>query len=691
MSKYKKHPGAYLSRLQQLRQRVPARAMLLGLVVAAVGVVGLRFGLAENSIPETSEDPRSSVVSAESEAVAVAAEEQIIVRYKPTIAEGEIDGSIASVDAVQKEEIEQLDMKVVQVPKERRQQTIDALNQDPRVEYAEAVGIVRIATTEPNDTYFIHQWFMRSTLVDLLWDKHKGGSDVVVAVADTGIAFDHEDLPGGRIVPGRDFVNAGDNDPTDTQGHGTMVAGVVAATANNGLGVAGVCWSCRIMPLRAISGDGTGTAADSVEALVYAADNGADIVNMSFGSEGEYQAMKDAVAYAAGKGVIMTAAAMNEGIDRPFWPARYEPVISVGGTNADDTRHPESDYGSTVDIASPYTVTTTGLDGDYVTAVGTSFASPTVAGILAVFRSAFPNATPAQLRNAITSTADPCCNGEFGGGRINAIKAYNLLAGAQNADTVKPTVNILSPAGGSTVSGADLRTTATAADNVGVAKVHMQLNGSEPVVDTVAPYLIYWDPITTDGPRTLTVTAYDAAGNSTKATRTFTVTSSHSDTTKPAVTVTAPAEGATVSGNLQINVTATDASGISIVELYKGTSLVATDIEAPYSFTQNTTQLPEGENSVAVRATDVNGNFTDVFRKYVVRNTTTPPGPPNPPNPNPTPKSADLNKNGRVDLPDLSTLLSNWNKTTAASDLNSNGKVDLTDLSMLLSKWNTPG
>jgi subtilisin family serine protease len=678
-------------RFRHLQRRVPARAALLAVIVAVVGVVGLRFSLAENSVPESTE-PGGLSAAAEAEVAEVneATEKQIIVRYKPNIVAAEADSSIVSVDAVKVDEIEQLDMKVLEVPKERRQQTIDELNQDPRVEYAEAVGLVKIATTVPNDPEYKNQWSLRPTLVDLLWDKHKGSSDVVVAVADTGINFNHEDLPGDRILPGTDVVNAGDNDPTDEQGHGTMVAGVVAAVSNNAKGVAGVCWSCRIMPIRAITGNGTGTATDSVEGLLYAADNGADIVNMSFGAEGSYQAMEDAIEYAAGKGVIMVSSAMNEGRDVQVWPGQYDQVINVGGTTGGDKMHANSNYGPTVDIASPYTVATTNMEGGYSFPIyGTSFASPTVAGVLAVLKSAFPNATPAQLRDAITSTADPCCDGKINGGRLNAIKAYNKLAGTQNADTTKPSLEVIAPTEGATISGSILMAV-SASDNVGVAKVHMRINDGTPAFDATVPYSFTWGTSgSADGPHTLYFTAYDAAGNSTTVARNVTLSNANPDTTKPTVNVTSPAEGATVSGaNLQINVTASDANGVAKVQYLQNNAVVSSDYEPPYTFTADMSTTSDGPYQFTVRAFDVNNNQTDVIRNVTVRNTTTPPpNPPNPPNPNPNPKPADINNDGKVNITDLSILLSNWNENTASADLNSSGKVDLTDLSILLTKW----
>ncbi len=183
------------------------------------------------------------------------------------------------------------------------------------------------------------------------WDISTG-QGVTVAVVDTGIRKG-TDLAKTCFVSGYDFVNS-DTDPIDDNGHGTHVAGTVAQSTDNGVGVAGVAYKSCLMPVKVLDATGSGTYADVASGIIYAADNGAKVINLSLGGSSDSQTLKDAVAYAYGKGVTVVAAAGNNNSRTLSYPAAYDAyVIAVGATQYDETKAPYSNYGPSLDLVAP--------------------------------------------------------------------------------------------------------------------------------------------------------------------------------------------------------------------------------------------------------------------------------------------------------------------------------------------------
>ena len=219
---------------------------------------------------------------------------------------------------------------------------LSALRANPNVEVAEPNYILRAsevatATVTPDDPYFFQQWGLTQIGAKEAWAIEQGNAGFIIAVLDTGLDLNHPDLTGRLWVnPGEtagngldddangyvDDVNGwnfveGNNLPQDDSGHGTHVAGIAAANGNNSIGVAGMDWNARIMPLRILNAGGAGTHADAAAALQYAADKGARVINMSFGAYVDAQVLRDAVAYAA-QSALLVGAAGNDGRDSPF-------------------------------------------------------------------------------------------------------------------------------------------------------------------------------------------------------------------------------------------------------------------------------------------------------------------------------------------------------------------------------------
>lgn len=281
---------------------------------------------------------------------------------------------------------------------------VQELENNPNVEYAEPNYILS-ATFTPNDTHYAStQYGLRTTQTDLAWDVTQGSSGQEIAVLDTGVDYNHPDLD-SKIIKGFDFVDD-DNDPMDLHGHGTHVSGIAAAETNNGTGIAGTAPNTKVLAVRVLDAAGNGSLDDIANGIRYAADQGAEVINMSLGCNCHTVALEDAVNYAYNKGVVLIAAAGNDGVSATFEPASYTNVIAVGAVNSSDRKASFSNWGTWVDVVAPgVQIASTYLNNQYVYMDGTSMASPYVAGLAALLKA--QGRTNVQVRQAIELTADP--------------------------------------------------------------------------------------------------------------------------------------------------------------------------------------------------------------------------------------------------------------------------------------------
>jgi type VII secretion-associated serine protease mycosin len=301
----------------------------------------------------------------------------------------------------------------------------------------------------PNDTYYsAYQWNLRQIRAPYAWALSTGSGDVIVAVLDTGADLNHPDLQ-GKLVSGYDVVN-NDTDPADDDGHGTHVAGIVAARTNNSRGVAGVSWEGKIMPVKVLDWSGSGTHSQIAEGIRWAADHGAHIINLSLGGESGSSTLQEAINYAYNRGALVVASAGNsyqEG-NPVIYPAAYPRVLAVAATGDQDEHARYSETGSYVDVAAPggnpsgswdtnsnHWIMSTYLGGSsYAQVAGTSQAAPHVAGLAALVWSVRPSLSNAQVEQIIEETAvdlgDSGRDDVFGHGRIDA---YSALVSASSA------------------------------------------------------------------------------------------------------------------------------------------------------------------------------------------------------------------------------------------------------------------
>ncbi|MCD6226160.1 peptidase S8, partial [bacterium] len=244
----------------------------------------------------------------------------------------------------------------LRVPKDKTVEEFLAFwQQNPQVEYAEPNYLAFIQMV-PNDPYYHYQWHLDNSVYgginsEAAWEV-ASGAGVVVAVVDTGIS-QGSDLTSTCFVPGYDFVNH-DSQPDDDNGHGTHIAGTIAQSTNNKRGMAGIAFNACLMPIKVLNDKGVGYYADVAEGIRWAADHGAQIINLSLGGEAPSETLKNAVAYAYAKGVFLAAAAGNHGKEKIVYPAAYDKyVVAVGATQYDETLAPYSNFGPQIDLVAP--------------------------------------------------------------------------------------------------------------------------------------------------------------------------------------------------------------------------------------------------------------------------------------------------------------------------------------------------
>ncbi|MDH5609709.1 MAG: S8 family serine peptidase, partial [Cyclobacteriaceae bacterium] len=286
------------------------------------------------------------------------------------------------------------------------------------------------------------------------WDVTKGSKEIVLGIIDTGADLEHQDLKGKFLVTrdslngldddgngvtddhmGYDFAN---NDPypqADYDPHGTRVSGIAGAMTHNALGIAGVGYHTTLSALKIFTSE-SNESMGAYDAILYAADNGYDVINLSWGSTGSYSPYaQDVITYAVReKDVVVVAAAGNSSIDEAFYPAAYDDVLSVAATNSDDTKASFSTFHQSVDLVAPGSAIFTTTNGQsYTTGTGTSFAAPMVAGTAALVRARFPSLNARQVMERIRVTTDDISllaanktfEGKLGKGRLNAFRAVS--------------------------------------------------------------------------------------------------------------------------------------------------------------------------------------------------------------------------------------------------------------------------
>jgi serine protease len=429
------------------------------IVAACLLSLALLFAAGHRADSRPALSPADLVPYGQGEAVAG----EMIVKFKPGVSSAAADAINRAYGASAAYRSPYAGFMRLRLPQGRAiGQMIAAYRGNRDVEYAEP-NFVRRALMVPNDPYYSYQWHLRSINCEPAWDISTGAG-VVVAVVDTGIAYEDyaetilgfpwltyyqaPDLAQTSFVAGYDFVNS-DTHPNDDQGHGTHVAGTIAQSTNNQVGVAGVAFNASLMPVKVLDMLGSGTDAEVADGIWFAADNGANVINLSLGGPQGSSTLRNAVAHAYQAGVTVVCAAGNDGANRPSYPAAYDAYcIAVAATRYDGTRAYYSNYGSYIDVAAPGGDLNVDQNGDgygdgvlqntfnlqtwdrsdfgYSFLAGTSMATPHVSGVAALL---IANGVtgPDAVRDAMERTArdkgaagwDP----QYGWGLIDAYAA----------------------------------------------------------------------------------------------------------------------------------------------------------------------------------------------------------------------------------------------------------------------------
>jgi subtilisin family serine protease len=389
-------------------------------VVAAF--VYLSFSIASSALAAATADPGASETRLPSGAGLH--RDALLIRSVHGTSAAVMASIVATAGAAVVGRMDQIDTLVVTAAGGRsRAEVMHALAANRGILAVEADASAHLTLT-PNDPYWSEEWFARKVRVDRVWDTTVGNGGPVIAVLDTGVQASQPDLE-SRVLPGHDFVND-DSIAADDEGHGTRVAGVANAVGMNRRGVAGMCWGCRILPVKVADRKGDVLWSNAAAGLIWATDHGARVVNMSFGRSSGSATMAAAVYYAHKHGVVVVAAAGNEGNSDRFYPAAYPGVLSVAATDKSDNLYAWSTRGDWVRVAAPGCAWTTWKGTNWGSFCGTSAAAPTVAGAAGLLLAVRPRATRSEVILAIVTSAARVTP-LIGGGRLNAYSALQML------------------------------------------------------------------------------------------------------------------------------------------------------------------------------------------------------------------------------------------------------------------------
>lgn len=323
--------------------------------------------------------------------------------------------------------IEKLGFKKIRVnTREELNSLIAKLSSDPKIKYVEE-NIRYSIQHIPNDPYVSSDWGINHVKGQQAWDITVGVQSTIIAVIDTGVDLEHPDLK-NKLVEGKNFIDP-NMSPQDDNSHGTFVAEVIAAEANNNFGKAGVSWNSMIMPLKALDNKGEGYVDAIAEAIVYAADNGAKIINLSLGGSEDSIVIREAVCYAYNKGVLLVGASGNA-YGPVFYPAAYREVMAVGAIGRTEIRANFSNFGKELSLVAPgVQILGVDRDGKEIFKSGTSFAAPYVSGAAALIWSFNPNLTNDQVQWIIESSAKDLgtvgWNSQYGYGGLDIYKSIS--------------------------------------------------------------------------------------------------------------------------------------------------------------------------------------------------------------------------------------------------------------------------
>ncbi|MEW6207796.1 MAG: S8 family serine peptidase [Acidobacteriota bacterium] len=549
---------------------------------------------------------------------------RLLIGVRPQIAKKSARRLFADFGARRSTEIRGTQVYIVDLPEGVSEESyIDIYSSLPEVEFVELDQLHSPDEMIPNDPSFQSQWHLPKVSAPAAWSLTTGSNAVKIAILDTGVDPYHPDLS-SKLVPGWNIFN-NTPDTRDVYGHGTKVAGVAAASTNNATGVASVGWNCLIMPIRVSDTKGYATTSAIANGLVWAADHGARVANISY-KVTTSSTVTNSAKYFYGKGGVIAVSAGN---DATFDSAPDNPyVLTVSGTASDDSLASFSTRGNNIDLSAPaVSVLTTTSGGGYGPASGTSFSAPLVAGAAGLLLSMDASLSAQKVRDILCQAADDRgpsgWDSSYGWGRLNVDQAVRRSTGSPPpppppGDTTPPVVSITSPAPSSTLSGT-VTVAVTASDNTGVASVNLQIDGASLGAVSQSSYNFTWNTTAAgDGPHTLTAQATDLAGNVSTQSITVTVKNTVTLDAPPKISITSPYNGAVVYSKVAVKVAASDDRGVVKVDFYVDGRWKASSTNAPFTIYWDTRLHTKGAHLIQCKAHDASGNvaLSPIIRVY---------------------------------------------------------------------------
>lgn len=542
---------------------------------------------------------------------------RVLVQPKAGVSEARLQQVIQGHGGQAVGRIDAINVREIEVAEQAVQAVSKALSNNPAIKFAEPDYLVELSQTIPNDPHYASAWHLPKIGTPAAWTISRG-EGIVVAVLDTGIDDSHPEFA-GQLVPGWNAASQ-NTDVGDLHGHGTRVAGTIGAATDNALGVAAVGWNAKVMPIRVTNRtDGAAYSSDMARGLAWAADNGAQIANMSYMSW-QHSTVQSAAQYLRNKGGLVFGSAGNAGTDAGANPTPY--VVVVAATASNDSRASWSNYGPYVDLAAPGSgILTTSIGGGYASVSGTSFSSPIGAAVAALVMAANGQLTPPQIEQILFDSAvDLGASGwdpYFGWGRVDAGSAV-MMAWSGEVDRTSPEVSFTAPVPNAIVQS-EVLVHIVATDDVGVGQVELYANGRFVAAETIAPYEFVLDTEQkTEGTLRLRAEARDTSGNLGVAE--IDVTVQHAtpepdpaDDEAPVATVTSPEDGTQVSGTARLAAHATDNVGVTRIEIALNGQVQCASNSDSVQCNWNTRRMANGPYTISAHAMDAAGNIGNTY------------------------------------------------------------------------------
>ena len=558
--------------------------------------------------------------------------DELLVRTLPGAEAEDLEGAYEEAGAAVARDLPTIQTTVLRVVPAELVEVAEGLSTNPLIEAVQK-NYLYVPERTPDDTRFGSQSYLRTVGLTDAWEITTGSEDVVIAVLDTGVTVDHPDLA-GKLLNGWNSHDD-DGETGDVLGHGTSVAGVAAAASDNGRGIAGVSWASPILPVRVTNQSGQASSRSIAAGLVWAANHGATVINVSFAPLGSDRTVARAARYVRNAGGLVFISAGNDG--QTSEAVGTVNALFVGAVTGSNERASFSTTGPFVDLAAPgVRIEATCRDGGYAKVTGTSFASPIAAGVAALIRSVRPELRPVTVEDILAETAvDLGAAGrddEFGAGLIDAADAVAMALGiTERADEYPPWVRITAPTDRQVVSGTiHVKANAFDAGDLEnstryVADVVLSVDGVSYATDTAAPFKFAVNTARlSPGIHTLTCEAHDTVGNTSRPESIEIIVGDNApdgggdggtsglDAIDPVAVINYPGEDTRVSSQVATGATLTDNAGLKRVEwLVDGANREASSLSgtrAVVSFVWDAERASRGAHTITVRVTDAADN-----------------------------------------------------------------------------------